>query len=468
MPLFRRASQCKSSDFEASVGQSGARRFFASPLSLARTTVAGFAVRLRQSAFARNALYLTGITGIERVAALIQTVLLARTLGITEYGIYGLLFGTVGLVSSVMGLQMGLTATVFVARYREGDKARAGAVIRYVMRFALIVSAVFLLAALPFAALLAHWLFQSNGYRFVLSLGCLFVVASLLSGVQDGIAEGFEDFRAIALSRLLGAALTLAAIYPATARYGLDGALVVMLVGVVVKYVVLGVVVAAHRRRNAIPRRGGGVSFYGLIKDFSLPSMLVSLLYGAVMWCGTYLLSRQSAGFAAVAVVSVGLQWQGPITLVTNALGRVAVPVFSRHKSTGEIARSREFRRKLLRFNGVAVFGVVAVLIACQRLILSLYGKDFRDGVLVFSLLLLATIPKVLADVHMQELVGHGKVWRQLWLYAPMLASAAIGFVWLVPQWGGLGYAATMLFAAAMFLLCVTFKGSTPIEQRET
>ena len=70
------------------------------------------------SDFGRNAIWFTGLSAFERVFAVTQTVLIARALGITEYGVYGLLFGTIGFVASVVGLQMGLTATVFVARYR--------------------------------------------------------------------------------------------------------------------------------------------------------------------------------------------------------------------------------------------------------------------------------------------------------------------------------------------------------------
>lgn len=426
-------------------------------LADARAIAATFITRARDSVFAKNALYLTGITGVERVAALVQTVLIARALGITEYGIYGLLFSTVGFVASVMGLQMGLTATVFVARYRTHEKAKAGAVIRYVTRFVLIMSAVFLIATLPFAAPLSHWLLKSTGYTFALVVGCLFVVASLLGGVQDGVAEGFEDFRAVAIARLIGTVVALAAIYPAAILHGLDGVLVVLLASVVVKYIVLEFAIMKHQRQEQIPRRGKhDVSFLKLVKDFSLPSMLASLLFGAVMWLGTYLLSRQASGFAAVAIVSIGLQWRGPVLLVTNALGRVAVPVFSRHEGADDAAVSNRFKRRLMRLNAIAVLAVVIVLVAASKLILSLYGKDFHDGAWVFAILMVATIPKVLADVHMQDLVGHGRMWRQFWLYLPMMIAALAGFLVLLPALGGLGYAWTMLASASVFLAVAT------------
>ena len=101
------------------------------------------------------------VSGVERFAAVIQTVLVARALGITSYGVYGLIFGTVGLVASTAGMQMGLTATVFVARYRATEKAKAAYVISFVSRFGLVVSLGFLVCTLPFSGALSNWLLGS-------------------------------------------------------------------------------------------------------------------------------------------------------------------------------------------------------------------------------------------------------------------------------------------------------------------
>lgn len=408
--------------------------------------------RAKQSLFVRNAFYLTSISGVERVAALVQTILIARALGITEYGIYGLLFSTIGYVSSVMGLQMGSTATVFVARYRRHEKAKAGAVIQYVMRFAWIVALLFLALTLPFVTPLSHWLLKSSGYTLALTLGCLFLAGSLLSGVQDGIVEGFEDFRSVAIARLVGTLLTLAAIYPSAVAYGLNGVVVALLAGVVVKYGILAMVAARHRREQRIPKRGSGVSFLRLVRDFSLPSMLVNLLSGAVMWFGIFWLSRQPAGFAAVAIVNVGLQWRGPVLLLTGAFESVAIPTFSRHAGEGTPANAYGFKRKLYWLAGVIVIGIALVLVALGHPILSLYGDKFRDGWWVFALIAVGTIPRVIAGVHMQDLMGRGRMWHQLVLQLPRLGVTVAAFLALLPAFADVGYALALLAGSCVYM----------------
>ena len=104
------------------------------------------------------------LQGAERVAAVIQTVLLSRLLGIHDYGIYGMLFATLGLVTSIAGLQAGLTATVFISRYLATDPSKVAGVIRMVERFGLLSGVLLTLALIPFYRPIAHHLLHQNGY----------------------------------------------------------------------------------------------------------------------------------------------------------------------------------------------------------------------------------------------------------------------------------------------------------------
>ncbi|MDQ3269078.1 MAG: oligosaccharide flippase family protein [Pseudomonadota bacterium] len=411
-------------------------------------------MRLAASRFARDSFLLTGVTAVERVAALLQTILIARALGIVEYGIYGLLFTSIGFVASIAGLQMGLTATVLVARYRDTEKAKAAAVIGNVTRFALLVALAFWVLSLPFAGELSAWLLRSPDYATAILLGCVFIGASLLSGVQDGIAQGFEDFRAVAVSRFVAAAVTLAAMYPAALAAGLNGVIAAILAGVLLKAILLQRVIRAHRVALSIPRRGSGVPFRGMVLGFSLPSMLASMILGGVIWWGSFLLSRLPSGFESVALVNTGLQWRGPVLMLAASLGSVAVPIFSRLAGQGGGQDAERFRRRMLWLNGVAAVLVSVMIIVLSGPLLGLYGSEFRGGSLIFAILVATTVPMVLANVHMQELVGAGLMWRQLALHVPMVLVMGLGFALLIPRMAGLGYAIATAVASVVFVAC--------------
>lgn len=405
----------------------------------------------------KNMSWLTMVSGVERIAAVLQTVLIARALGITEYGVYGLIFGTIGLASSVTGLQMGLTATVFVARYRETEKSKAAFVISFVNRFALAGALLFLLCTIPFAGPIAAWLIGPLGSELAIIAGCLLVAFSILSGAQDGIIQGFEDFRSIAFARLATTVVTLVCIYPASVEFGLLGAMAIVLLGILVKYVLLTRRLGWHRRENGLPKTGDGLRVRDLLWGFSFPSMLVSLLVGAVGWSGTFVLSRQELGFDALAIVNTGLQWRGPIFLLTAAISSVAIPAISRHYQVANHEAIRGMHQKVLLFNGGFALLVSVALIALAPLILLAYGPGFEGGVLVFSIVTASAVPQVIANVYLQHLVAKGQMWQQLFLHLWLVIPLAVGFIAIIPRFHGEGFAfvnflAWSIFAAAVIL----------------
>jgi O-antigen/teichoic acid export membrane protein len=403
-----------------------------------------------RSRFGRDAAWFTTLSAVERAIALVQTVIISRVLGMVDYGVYGLLFGTIGLVASVAGLQMGLAATVFVSRYRLTQKPKAAAVISIVHRFGWTTAVLAVGTTVPFSEDLSRLLLGSRDHHHALALGSVLVGASILSGVQDGIAQGFEIFEAIARIKIAISSIALVLIYPAAARFGLTGVLAVLITSLTLKMVILRRSVSQSRTDAGIPSRGSGMSFGTLVSSFALPSMAVSLMVGFVMWLGMLWLSRQPQGFESVAIVNTGLQWRSPIQLLTASVGGVAVPRFSRFDAAGDSVRAGRFRKALTLVSfGVAIL-VGGGLAAGSKAILWMYGPDFTRGHVAFSLIVLSTIPSVVANVYLQELVGSARMWRQLLLHIPLVVTAGLGFLLLVPTLGALGYAYTQLGSAVV------------------
>lgn len=415
--------------------------------------------RLRQMArsaarteFGRNALWVTALSVTERAIAVVQTIIIARALGITDYGVYGLLFGTIGFVASILGLQMGLTATVYLARFRLTEKAKAAAVISLSTRFAWTVAIVTVIAGAPFSARIAGWLVQSDDYGLAVVLGILFVAFSIVSGVQDGIAQGFEIFRTLARIKVGTTLATVLFIYPIASRFGLNGVLATVLGGLFAKYLLLGWAVARKRDDDNIPVSGSGVTLRQLAGGFAVPSMMVSLGTGFLLWLGTYVLSRQPSGFDEVAIVNAGLQWRGPLFLLTLSIGSVAVPAFSRLEAKRDDMRSTRLRTNLIALNGIMSLILVAGLILASGPILRLYGPSFVQGQFVFCIVLLSCLPQVVTNVIMQQWVGAAKMWRVLWSHLPHFAVWLACILLIVPGFRSVGFAVSLLIAAVVLL----------------
>jgi O-antigen/teichoic acid export membrane protein len=411
--------------------------------------------RASQSRFSQNVVWFTALTGFERVLAMAQTAVIANALGITDYGVFMFLFGTVGLVASNAGFQMGLTATVFVARYRDTDKARAAGVIAVVSRYAWLAAAACIVVALPFNGYLAETLLGGSRYNIALLVGVVFVGVSIVSGIQDGVAQGFEMFVEMAKIKLAVAVLVLASMYPVAKAFGLTGAVLAILMGAIFKCLFLEQAIWRHRQQAQIPARGDEVSVGSLVTDFALPSVAVTMLVGVVQWVGQFALSNQAGGFDQVAIINTGAQWRSPVLLLTATLGGVAVPAFGRLAGSGNSQGSRRLRRILSLVNLGISSATVLVTIAASGLIMAMYGAGFAEGRTAFCLIVLSTIPSVVANVYLQELVGAARMWRQFWLHAPSVLVMSLGFWFLVPRYQALGYAWALLIGTTVLLVNV-------------
>jgi O-antigen/teichoic acid export membrane protein len=405
----------------------------------------------------RSMSWVTSMSVFERLAALLQTVLAARVLGIHDYGIYGLLFGTIGLTASMVGVQMGLTATVFVARYREHAKSKAASVIRFVGRFGLGVSLLFLILTIPFIEPLARWLVGESAMHGAVLAGCILVALSIIGGVQDGVIQGFEDFRTVALVRLVTTLVSLALVLPLGGAWGLTGVMWAMVVGAALKSLYLIRSIDRHGRANDLPDSGGDIKVKELLWGFSIPSVSATVIAGVAAWYGLYILSRQPAGFADVAIASLGAQWRSPIALLVTAVSTVTIPAISRSHHADDPVQIDRIRRGALLFNGATALVAVVVISALAPLVLKAYGPDFLGGGTVFSLLVASALPQALATTYLQELVGLGQMWRQNLLYLFLAIPMLAGFHLFIPRYGELAYAMVNLGAWSVFLMALVF-----------
>ena len=178
---------------------------------------------------------------------------------------------------------------------------------------------------------------------------------------------------------------------------------------------------------------------------------------GVVAWIGSLMLSRQAGGFDSLAVVGTGLQWCGPIMLISSTVSTVAIPAISRHYHRLEHASIQRLLTRMLLVNGGFAMLIAVLLVSGSHVILGLYGPAFVGGSLVFSLLVLSSVPQVIAGVYMQHFVAKGQMWQQLLMYVSLALPLGLGYTVLVPRYHGMGFAGTNLaawttFAAALAL----------------
>jgi len=380
-------------------------------------------------------------SGLERLIALLQTIVVARILGIGDYGRFGLIAGSVGLIASIAGFQLGATATAYIARYRHSDPSAAGGVILLTEGLSLVAAAAALAVIAASPDQIAMWLLKDSSYAHVMIPAGLLVVLAVVSGVQDGILQGFEAFRALAWVRVVTAALTFGLITAVGNMDGLRGVLLAIAAGGMVRLVIMLMLQNQHWRADGLHYSTDALwSMRRALIEFSIPAVLGNLLVGAVLWYGTYLLSRAPGGFDDVAIASAAQQWRGPVLFLNGALATVAIPLMSR---TADLPGSGAGRIHRLNVWSNLVVAVVACLLIAitSPWILAAYGRDFVDSRLAFLLIVGSVIGQSHVQVLFQLLTGMRRIWRVFSYQTLFVIPFGIAYQLLLPDTGLIGFA---------------------------
>lgn len=415
----------------------------------------------------RGAGWLFASSLIERAAALVQTVVIARAIGIDDYGRYALLFSTISVMTPIIALQLPYAIIYFVSRYQEREPERAGAVVLLGRRLTLATTASVVVIALIFSRPLSQWLYAADNYRATIILGAVILSASVQSGLSDTLLQASERFRTLAVARLSAVLLTLSVLAPvALLTTGLVPVLLVIAGGGLIRLAMVAIParkisarLVAHTDFRKALREGS------VILHFSLPSGLLSLLIGASTWIGNYYLTREPGRLKDMAVINTGVQWRTPILVVMASLSSAILPMLGRYLGTADHAQTNRLQRYHIVLNtGTALaFSVVAIL--CSGWILAAYGSAFRGQQFLFSLFLVALVPTAYVTARQQELVAGGRMWMQFLLFVPFAAITIFGTLWYADRVRGdiLGYIqlSAWVVTALLYALLVRPPGTT-------
>src|ERR1700679_591871 len=127
-----------------------------------------------------------------RIFPMATSIFLARFLGKDGFGEYGMIFSTLGMFGPLASLQQAPSASVFVAKYRENHKIRAGKIIKLSLIITTVMAAVTSVIIFFAASYLSNNLLKNDGLTVSLRYAAILMLISALNGVLSGILSGFE------------------------------------------------------------------------------------------------------------------------------------------------------------------------------------------------------------------------------------------------------------------------------------
>ncbi|MFN2565739.1 MAG: lipopolysaccharide biosynthesis protein [Gemmatimonadaceae bacterium] len=409
-----------------------------------------------------NGAWLIGASGVGAGLGAVQSVIVARALGVQGFGTVGLIVAFVNVVGRLTSSRMHEFVIQYVSQYEAGEQSNRAAAIK----FAVVVEVAAALCAYALlwltAPLGARWFVREPDTVFLIRLYGLSVLAGLVSETSQGVLQLYGRYRGYSLASAVGAALSLGGVVAAVVlERGIAGVLIALLVGAFATGVMLGAAALVEVRRRL------GVNWWAARLDHLTSRWRAVLAFvsstnvsatlsmiakdGDVLWLGLFRgpaeagLFRLAFSLCALAVLPIG------------SLVQSIYPELARQAARKQWA---EFGQLLRRGTGVAAMYIVPVFagvgLLSVPLIEVLVGRQFVPAAPALIILLVGTGASNLFFWARPALLALHRPDYQMRVAFALVAIKLIGVVVLVPITGYLGSAT---LAAAIYLpgaaLCV-------------
>lgn len=388
-----------------------------------------------------------GILGgvLSRAFTLFSSIIIARMLGKTGYGEYGIIQSTVGMFGVFAGLGLGLTATKYVAEYRYKDVDRTEKILGISSLLAFCSGAMMTALLMVFASFLATKTLAASHLTHALQAGSLLLFLNAVTGTQTGALCGFEAFKKNAMVNFWIGVLCIPITYIGVCRWGLIGAIWATNIVLLLNWVMNHIVLRSECRKAGITLRISGCwSEWPILWKYSLPATISGVTIGPVVWTVSALLVNQPNGYAEMGVFNAANQWRLILLFIPTIIGQIITPIMS--ERFGVSCNSSAFKTlKLAIFVSVLVILPMAIVMGIfSPWIMLQYGKDFSDGWPVL-LVVLATASLLAIQTPVGNVIAaSGRMWVGTFMNAGW-GITVISAAWFLLPLGALGIALAFL-----------------------
>lgn len=376
---------------------------------------------------------------------------LARSLGVAEYGIYTLIISILVMLTEVADLGVSSSIVRFGSQsIAEGNRQKLRTVIAIVTRWKLIVGGAVLFIAIVFLNSIVGYLFnhvdeQITSYFLLSLIGCVFGIAA---GLFIPIYQSFKQFRtyaALLFARTFAKLLLVLFVVFVLAQYSIT-----LLVWIEIASVLLFFVL---------------MYTFSPVKDLSLSltdKTLERQMFSFNKWISMYqaialLGGRLDLAFVgglsdahALGLYGAASKVSGVITFVSSSYMSVLLSEMSSSLSDGTL--NRKLRHSFVVVILISV-GIFSVILIAEPVVHLLFGSSFVDAVSVLRILCVGVVFTVLAYPLNASFFAMNKSAVFPVMSAVSLLALFSGNFFLVPKFGANGAAVAFAFSGLVSLI---------------
>ncbi|MDN7241712.1 oligosaccharide flippase family protein [Planococcus sp. N028] len=317
-------------------------------------------------------------TIIARGLSLIALILVARILGVEEFGKYSILQNTIIMIGTFSGLGIGMTATKFIAEFRQNDSEKASRIIALCESLNVLTGLFFAIGTFFLSPFLSVQILADPSLEPLLKLCCIYLFLITVDSAQNGTIAGIEAFKPRAITQIITSILFIFFVVIGTLLWGIIGTVIALIFQGLSSCILNLFIIKVWSKKIGLEIKFDGMlkEIKGLLK-FSLPVFASSLFIIPIEWFLSAILVKSANGFIEVGYINATKQWFIIITFLPMALANITLPVLSSLIGNNE---HNKYGRVVI-INTIIMTGV-GVILAIPIFILSdffigFYGKDF-------------------------------------------------------------------------------------------
>ena len=422
------------------------KRMFAPSLLLSDRLSQGFIWNVLGALFTQGSVFLT-------------TIILARLLGKEQFGQFGMIQSTLLTLASVAQVATGLTATKYVAEFRDVDKEHAGRILGLCSVLTLVTGTLATVLLIICAPWLADHVLKAPHLSTGLVVSAAFVLFSVMTGYQIGALAGLEGYKSISLFGALIGSAHLVVCWGAAVLWGLNGGLAGLAISALLRWVIYAVVLRREISKHGISvRRREGVREHETLLKFALPAALSGLTATPALWLGNAFLVRQPDGYSEMGTYTAVNNLRIIVLFLPVLLNAVSSSILNNHKGRGNQDAYRATYIFNLRATAISATIGAALMCVIGQWVMQAFGRDFvgaRVAPIIF-LLAASVIVEATVNAAYQLITCHGIMWWSLCaVVLPRDFLMVLAAYYLTPLYGAVGLAGAYVLGHLMTLVMV-------------
>lgn len=258
--------------------------------------------------------------------------LIARILGKTIYGEFGMIQATIGMFGVLSGFGLGITANKYIAEFRHKSPMRAGKVICLTLAAAVCTGSIITILLFLIAPWVAKNTIEAPYLTVYLQIGSIILFLNALNAVFVGALSGLEEFKAIARINIIVGLSSIPLFVIGALYYDLKGTVYALLVSSVINLYLNWLALKKHALQHKITfifKLKKYKNELTLLWKYSLPAVLSGIMVGPANWICRALLTHQKSGYQEIGILTATLLFQGMIMFVSSMLSRPLLSILS-------------------------------------------------------------------------------------------------------------------------------------------